>query len=128
MMLHQVFLILLLGLGLATAELTGETEIDVDENHDWDIDNINAVVGLNLLEGDIEQNEIFYRNSILGHEYRWPTTIPYYLDDSLDMNAKGVILKAFDQYRLKTCIDFKPWKEEKNYISVFKGDGSKCKS
>ncbi|KAG7513543.1 meprin A subunit beta-like [Solea senegalensis] len=123
MMLHQVFLILLLGLGLATAELTGETEIDVDENHDWDIDNINAVVGLNLLEGDIEQNEIFYRNSILGHEYRWPTTVPYYLDDSLDMNAKGVILKAFDQYRLKTCIDFKPWKEEKNYISVFKGDG-----
>ncbi|KAG7233977.1 hypothetical protein INR49_028691, partial [Caranx melampygus] len=63
------------------------------------------------------------RNSIKGDKYRWPTTIPYYLEDSLDMNAKGVILKAFDQYRLKTCIDFTPWKGEKNYISVFKGSG-----
>ncbi|CAL8348069.1 unnamed protein product [Gadus morhua 'NCC'] len=39
------------------------------------------------------------------------------------MNAKGVILKAFEQYRLKTCIDFTPWKGEENYISVFKGSG-----
>uniref|UniRef100_A0A3Q1HS68 Metalloendopeptidase n=1 Tax=Anabas testudineus TaxID=64144 RepID=A0A3Q1HS68_ANATE len=50
-------------------------------------------------------------------------TVPYYLEDSLEMNAKGVILKAFDQYRLKTCIDFAPWKGEENYISVFKGSG-----
>lgn len=40
-----------------------------------------------------------------------------------EMNAKGVILKAFEQYRLKTCIDFKPWQGEKNFISVFKGSG-----
>uniref|UniRef100_A0A663E6K8 Metalloendopeptidase n=1 Tax=Aquila chrysaetos chrysaetos TaxID=223781 RepID=A0A663E6K8_AQUCH len=40
-----------------------------------------------------------------------------------EMNAKGLILKAFEQYRLKTCIDFKPWEGEKNYISVFKGSG-----
>ncbi|NXG40619.1 MEP1B protein, partial [Psilopogon haemacephalus] len=39
------------------------------------------------------------------------------------MNAKGLILKAFEQYRLKTCIDFKPWEGEKDYISVFKGSG-----
>ncbi|XP_041647721.1 meprin A subunit beta [Cheilinus undulatus] len=39
------------------------------------------------------------------------------------MNAKGVILKAFEQYRLKTCIDFTPWKGEENYISVYKGNG-----
>lgn len=43
--------------------------------------------------------------------------------ESADMNAKGVILKAFDQYRLKTCIDFTPWKGEQDYISVFKGSG-----
>ncbi|XP_026202020.1 meprin A subunit beta-like isoform X2 [Anabas testudineus] len=65
----------------------------------------------------------FTRNIILGDKYRWPTTVPYYLEDSLEMNAKGVILKAFDQYRLKTCIDFKPWKGEENYISVFNGSG-----
>uniref|UniRef100_A0A8C4U2U3 Metalloendopeptidase n=1 Tax=Falco tinnunculus TaxID=100819 RepID=A0A8C4U2U3_FALTI len=40
-----------------------------------------------------------------------------------EMNAKGLILKAFEQYRLKTCIDFKPWEGEKNYIFVFKGTG-----
>lgn len=40
-----------------------------------------------------------------------------------DINAKGVIMKAFEQYRLKTCIDYKPWSGEKNYISVFKGSG-----
>ncbi|XP_009707751.1 PREDICTED: meprin A subunit beta, partial [Cariama cristata] len=63
------------------------------------------------------------RNSIIGDNYRWPQVIPYVLDDSLEMNAKGLILKAFEQYRLKTCIDFKPWEGEKNYISVFKGSG-----
>lgn len=39
------------------------------------------------------------------------------------MNARGVILKAFERYRLKSCIDFKPWSGEPNYISVFKGNG-----
>ncbi|XP_040895413.1 meprin A subunit beta [Toxotes jaculatrix] len=117
------FLMLLFGLGLTAAKLTGETETDVDEGHDWDIFNINEAAGLDLLEGDVQQEDTFSRNSIIGDEYRWPTTIPYYLEDSLDMNAKGVILKAFDQYRLKTCIDFTPWKGEENYISVFKGSG-----
>uniref|UniRef100_A0A672Z0V2 Metalloendopeptidase n=1 Tax=Sphaeramia orbicularis TaxID=375764 RepID=A0A672Z0V2_9TELE len=96
-------------------------ETDVDEGHDWDIFNINEASGLDLIEGDIVEGTS--RNSIIGDEYRWPTTVPYYLEDNLDMNAKGVILKAFDQYRLKTCIDFTPWKGEKNYISVFKGSG-----
>nr|XP_020476554.1 meprin A subunit beta-like [Monopterus albus] len=99
------------------------TKTDVDEGHDWDTFNINEVAGLDLLEGNIDQVETFRRNSILGHTYHWPTTVPYYLEDNLDMNARGVILKAFDQYRLKTCIDFTPWKGEKNYISVFKGSG-----
>uniref|UniRef100_A0A672Z274 Metalloendopeptidase n=1 Tax=Sphaeramia orbicularis TaxID=375764 RepID=A0A672Z274_9TELE len=62
-------------------------------------------------------------NSIIGNQYRQPTTVPYYLERNLEMNAKGVILKAFDQYRLKTCIDFAPWKGEQNYISVYKGSG-----
>uniref|UniRef100_A0A3Q3KIK9 Metalloendopeptidase n=2 Tax=Monopterus albus TaxID=43700 RepID=A0A3Q3KIK9_MONAL len=45
------------------------------------------------------------------------------MEDDLEINAKGVILKAFEQYRLKTCIDFKPWTGEANYISIFKGAG-----
>uniref|UniRef100_A0A3P9IFA9 Metalloendopeptidase n=1 Tax=Oryzias latipes TaxID=8090 RepID=A0A3P9IFA9_ORYLA len=117
------WMILVFGLGLTPVKLTGDTEIDVDEGGDWDISDINEAAGLDLLEGDIQEPKTIDRNSIIGDEYRWPTTVPYYLEDSLEMNAKGVVLKAFDQYRLKTCIDFTPWKGEENYISVFKGSG-----
>ncbi|XP_007943863.1 meprin A subunit beta [Orycteropus afer afer] len=48
------------------------------------------------------------------------TTDPFMITE---MNAKGEILNAFERYRLKTCIDFKPWAGETNYISVFKGSG-----
>ncbi|XP_009681352.2 meprin A subunit beta isoform X1 [Struthio camelus] len=99
------------------------TEIDLDGGIDQDIFDINEALGLNLFEGDIKLDRMQERNSIIGDEYRWPHTIPYVLEDSLEMNAKGLILKAFEQYRLKTCIDFKPWEGEKNYISVFKGSG-----
>ncbi|KAL6090544.1 hypothetical protein STEG23_024330, partial [Scotinomys teguina] len=44
-------------------------------------------------------------------------------DINEEMNAKGIILNAFERYRLKTCIDFKPWSGEANYISVFKESG-----
>ncbi|KFZ61713.1 Meprin A subunit beta, partial [Podiceps cristatus] len=94
---------------------------DVDGGIDQDIFDINEALGLNLFEGDIKLDG--ERNSIIGDNYRWPHVIPYILEDSLEMNAKGLILKAFEQYRLKTCIDFKPWEGEKNYISVFKGSG-----
>ncbi|XP_040210053.1 meprin A subunit beta-like isoform X3 [Rana temporaria] len=83
---------------------------------------INEASGLDLFEGDIV-HDTKSRNTIIGSKYRWPLTVPYYLEDSLDINAKGVILKAFERFRLKTCIDFKPWSGEKNYISVFKGLG-----
>uniref|UniRef100_A0A668AIL0 Meprin A subunit n=1 Tax=Myripristis murdjan TaxID=586833 RepID=A0A668AIL0_9TELE len=78
-------------------------------------------------EGLLKNAEFFLhrqiRNSIIGDQYRWPKTVPYYMEDSLEINAKGVILKAFEQYRLKTCIDFQPWTTEPNYISIFKGGG-----
>lgn len=40
-----------------------------------------------------------------------------------DLNAKGVTLKALNQIRLKTCIDFKPRDSEDSYISVVKLNG-----
>uniref|UniRef100_A0A3Q2QSP3 Metalloendopeptidase n=1 Tax=Fundulus heteroclitus TaxID=8078 RepID=A0A3Q2QSP3_FUNHE len=98
-------------------------DFDVDGGLDLDIFDINEEAGLNLIEGDIVLDETQTRNSIIGDEYRWPTTVPYYMEDDLEINAKGVILKAFEQYRLKTCIDFKPWSGEENYISIFKGSG-----
>ncbi|KAL1022689.1 hypothetical protein UPYG_G00031060 [Umbra pygmaea] len=109
----------------AASQLTGEIETDEDEGHghDWDIFDINKEAGLDLMEGDIVFDETDIKNTILGQQYRWPHKVPYYLEDSLEINAKGVILKVFEQFRLKTCIDFVPWNGEKNYISVFKGRG-----
>ncbi|XP_039999620.1 meprin A subunit beta [Xiphias gladius] len=98
-------------------------DYDVDGGRDLDIFDINEEAGLNLVEGDIVLDERQTRNSIIGDEYRWPKTVPYYMEDDLEINAKAVILKAFEQYRLKTCIDFKPWSGEANYISIFKGGG-----
>ncbi|XP_069477075.1 meprin A subunit beta isoform X2 [Ambystoma mexicanum] len=98
-------------------------EIDVDGGQEKDIFDINAAFGLDLFEGDIILDEMMGRNSIIGDQYRWPLTIPYYLEDTLEINAKGLILEAFERYRLKTCIDFKPWEGEANYISVFRGSG-----
>ncbi|XP_043543577.1 meprin A subunit beta [Chiloscyllium plagiosum] len=98
-------------------------EVDVDAGLDRDIFEINEDLGLNLEEGDIKIDKIIDRSSIMGDKYRWPKTIPYYLEDNLNVNAKGMILKAFEQYRLKSCIDFKPWTGEENYISVLKGSG-----
>ncbi|XP_061467299.1 meprin A subunit beta [Rhineura floridana] len=99
-------------------------ETDEDSGKDQDIFDINEALGLNLFEGDIRlDNGRPERNSIIGSQYRWPHTIPYVLEDSLEMNAKGLILNAFEQYRLKTCIDFKPWEGEAHYISVIKGSG-----
>ncbi|XP_067834101.1 meprin A subunit beta [Heptranchias perlo] len=100
-----------------------EIEVDIDGGVDQDIFEINDELGLNLVEGDIKHDKNIDRSSITDDKYRWPKTIPYYLEDTLNINAKGIILKAFEQYRLKSCIDFKPWTGEENYISVFKGSG-----
>ncbi|KAM6217530.1 meprin A subunit beta [Rhynchocyon petersi] len=104
--------------GLPTPE-----NFDVDAGIDRDIFDINEELRLDLFEGDIKLDPAQERNSIIGDNYRWPHTIPYVLENSLEMNAKGEILNAFERYRLKTCIDFKPWAGEPNYISVFKGSG-----
>ncbi|XP_077581372.1 meprin A subunit beta [Stigmatopora nigra] len=126
-MAERSFLALHIGCLLFGITLCRPTEISqvfhVDGGRDLDIFEINEASGLNLFEGDIVLGKKQSRNSILGEEYRWPTTIPYFMEDDLEINAKGVILKAFEQYRLKTCIDFKPWSGEANYISIFKGSG-----
>lgn len=43
-----------------------------------------------------------------------------------DLNAKGVMLRAFDQFRLKSCIDFKPRHFEEYYLHVQKLGGYAC--
>uniref|UniRef100_A0A3P8VSN6 Meprin A subunit n=1 Tax=Cynoglossus semilaevis TaxID=244447 RepID=A0A3P8VSN6_CYNSE len=59
------------------------------------------------------------RNAILDQTSRWKFPIPYILNDTLELNAKGVILQAFEEYRLRSCVDFKPYEGESSYI-IFK--------
>eukprot|EP00064_Thunnus_orientalis_P012770 superscaffoldBa00002000_g12805 len=77
----------------------------------------------NLLHDDILMPQGTQRSSINNVDALWPSPVPYVLDQSLEMNAKGVVLKALDQFRLKSCIDFKPRDSEEYYISVQKDDG-----
>ncbi|XP_073728824.1 meprin A subunit beta [Misgurnus anguillicaudatus] len=58
------------------------------------------------------------RSIILGNQYRWQIPVPYVLSSNLDINYKGVILRAFERFRLKSCVDFKPRTTEDYYISV----------
>lgn len=85
-----------------------------------DIPEINR--GINhLFEGDIAGDHS--RNAILDETRRWKFPIPYILTDSLELNAKGVILQAFEEYRLRSCVDFKPYEGESTYISFTKLSG-----
>ncbi|MEJ1288325.1 meprin 1 beta [Cricetulus griseus] len=83
---------------------------DIDEGIERDIFDINEALGLDLFEGDIRLEVSCNEACVMNHKFS-------------ELNAKGVILNAFERYRLKTCIDFKPWSGEANYISVFKGSG-----
>nr|XP_019948367.1 PREDICTED: meprin A subunit beta-like [Paralichthys olivaceus] len=105
-------------LPISSAGVTGDCYGIEDEP---DIVEINK--DLNLHDGDIQVITGRDRNIVLEDQMRWEIPVPYVLDESLDLNAKGVVLQAFDQIRLKTCIDFKPWEDEPNYIVVVKDDG-----
>ncbi|NXH29553.1 MEP1A protein, partial [Myiagra hebetior] len=87
-----------------------------------DIPHINLAAGLDLFQGDIllPKNQ---RNALRNETYRWKFPIPYILGDDLDLNAKGVILQAFEMFRLKSCIDFKPYEGERTYIFFSKQNG-----
>ncbi|XP_030628055.1 meprin A subunit alpha [Chanos chanos] len=86
-----------------------------------DIFDINLESKKELFEGDIVGD--IRRNAILDETKRWKFPIPYILTDSLELNAKGVILQAMEMYRLKSCVDFKPYEDESTYISFSKQDG-----
>uniref|UniRef100_W5NIB3 Meprin A subunit n=2 Tax=Lepisosteus oculatus TaxID=7918 RepID=W5NIB3_LEPOC len=86
-----------------------------------DILDINLASQRHLFEGDIAIDP--GRNALRNETTRWKFPIPYILTDSLDLNAKGVILQAFEMYRLKSCVDFKPYEGEQTFLSFQKLDG-----
>ncbi|XP_043859350.1 meprin A subunit alpha [Dromiciops gliroides] len=90
-------------------------------NQRKDILEINLDAGLDLFEGDILLPE--NRNGLRDPTARWTFPIPYILADNLGLNAKGAILYAFEMFRLKSCVDFKPYEGEESYIIFQKFDG-----
>ncbi|XP_015803814.2 meprin A, alpha (PABA peptide hydrolase), tandem duplicate 1 isoform X2 [Nothobranchius furzeri] len=74
-----------------------------------------------LVEGDILVPK--RRNALINKRYRWKFPIPYILGDDLDLNAKGCVHQAFEMYRLKSCVDFKPYEGEETFIKFEKRGG-----
>ncbi|XP_016390692.1 meprin A subunit beta-like [Sinocyclocheilus rhinocerous] len=58
------------------------------------------------------------QGSAIGDQSLWDIPVPYELSVNLSMNDRGVVLRAFEQFRLKSCVDFKPRAAEEFYISV----------
>ncbi|XP_015271066.1 PREDICTED: meprin A subunit alpha-like [Gekko japonicus] len=83
----------------------------------WDV----PVAGLNLFEGDILLPRS--RSALRSENLRWKLPIPFILHNSLDLNAKGVILKAFEGFGLKSCVQFKPYEGESSFIMFQKSEG-----
>uniref|UniRef100_G1SFJ1 Meprin A subunit n=1 Tax=Oryctolagus cuniculus TaxID=9986 RepID=G1SFJ1_RABIT len=94
---------------------------DGDLGEQKDIPEINVAAGLDLFEGDIVLPKS--RNGLRDPTTRWQFPIPYILADNLELNAKGAILYAFEMFRLKSCVDFKPYEGESSYIIFQQFDG-----
>ncbi len=73
----------------------------------------------------VEQMKFQYFNKIFYcFSYYYFFFLLFFLIAVLGVNYKGVILRAFEQFRLKSCIDFKPRAAESlSYISVESRDG-----
>uniref|UniRef100_A0A3Q2CK36 Metalloendopeptidase n=1 Tax=Cyprinodon variegatus TaxID=28743 RepID=A0A3Q2CK36_CYPVA len=114
----------LLGLVALTTSFTipRSTRVhEVYENGEDENPILNIGSDANLLEGDILIPK--GRNALNDHRYRWKFPIPYILGDDLDLNAKGCVHQAFEMYRLKSCVDFKPYEGERTYIKFEKRGG-----
>ncbi|XP_062293243.1 meprin A subunit alpha-like [Scomber scombrus] len=118
-------LLLLFGLvALATSHAIPVT-LEVNEVYKNGEDE-NPILNLGLDQGDLFEGDIVIpkvRNALVDKAYRWKFPIPYILGDDLDLNAKGCVHQAFEMYRLKSCIDFKPYEGEKTYIKFVKRGG-----
>ncbi|XP_070705687.1 meprin A, alpha (PABA peptide hydrolase), tandem duplicate 1 [Pempheris klunzingeri] len=94
---------------------------EVYENGEDENPILNLGSDVSLFEGDILIPE--GRNALIDKKYRWKFPIPYILGDDLDLNAKGCVHQAFEMFRLKSCIDFKPYEGEKTFIKFEKRGG-----
>jgi len=84
----------------------------------------NPMINEGLFEGDImgiDPNQD--RNAIPRDSQRWPNgVIPFYIDESL-YGIWDLILKSMKHIQDNTCITFKPRGNERDYVSMYKGEG-----
>ncbi|XP_077018108.1 meprin A subunit alpha [Tamandua tetradactyla] len=106
---------------LSIKHLSKENEHETAFSEQKDISEINLAAGLDLFQGDILLRNS--RNGLRDPNTRWKFPIPYILADNLALNAKGAILYAFEMFRLKSCVDFKPYEGESSYIIFQQFDG-----
>ncbi|XP_008396351.1 meprin A, alpha (PABA peptide hydrolase), tandem duplicate 1 [Poecilia reticulata] len=114
----------LLGLVVLTTSFTIPRSSEVHEVYENGEDEnpiLNIDSDADLFEGDILLPK--EKNALVNQRYRWKFPIPYILGDDLDLNAKGCVHQAFEMYRLKSCVDFKPYEGEKTYIKFEKRGG-----
>ncbi|XP_014842293.1 PREDICTED: meprin A subunit beta-like [Poecilia mexicana] len=108
------YILLMLNLAVSSAHSLPEVNtVDVGENS----------ITEDLTLDDIREPSDTQRSSILPGNKLWTFPVPYVLDKGLDLRARGVILRAFDQFRVKSCIDFKPRDSEEYYLNIQKLDG-----
>ncbi|XP_072552085.1 meprin A subunit alpha-like [Salminus brasiliensis] len=121
--MHLLRLLFITGLAAGTASYALPASSRVHEVEDEPNENPLSNLGAKtrLIEGDIVLPP--GRNALINEAYRWTFPIPYILSDSLDLNAKGTVFQAFEMYRLKSCVDFKPYEGEKAFIKFEKRDG-----
>ncbi|XP_042565063.1 meprin A subunit beta-like [Clupea harengus] len=65
----------------------------------------------------------YSRSSISIEGTKWNTSVPYLLGNTLDVHSKGIILRAFEQFGLKSCINFIPRQNEDYFIHIQKLGG-----
>uniref|UniRef100_A0A3Q2D374 Metalloendopeptidase n=2 Tax=Cyprinodon variegatus TaxID=28743 RepID=A0A3Q2D374_CYPVA len=109
------FFIVILVVSPALSMNTQESNtVDIDDNKNNTDD---------PLSDDIHKPPNTGRSSTLGRDILWKSPVPYTMNENIDLNAKGIILRAFDQFRVKSCIDFKPRDTEEYYLSFQGGFG-----
>ncbi|XP_018542975.1 hatching enzyme 1.2 [Lates calcarifer] len=84
----------------------------------------------NLIEGDIlEPSNIVTRNAKCKSECLWKKSrsgsvkVPYKISNEYSPAERQLIESAMADFRKRTCIQFVPWKNQEDYISIENGDG-----
>jgi len=103
---------------LLGAAFGAKNVVDID---DVTIENANEQAGIDLRDGDIMRSPhaSSLRSTLNDEYYRWDLPIPVELSSAMNLKARGEYLEAMVEYELRTCVSFKPWEGEDDFISIY---------